>query len=145
MRPTRRVNLEDLISKENTPEFDYFLGILATDGCICNKIISLEFSEENKEILDYWNEFLGGNCRINLHKNKKSGKISYKISFMNKEICEYLKNFGITERKSFSLKLKYINWNVLLGVFDGDGSLTLDSRHGKSWRFKIATASLDFA
>lgn len=41
---------------------------------------------------------------------------------------DYLATFGITERKSLTLKLKYINWNVLLGIFDGDGSLTKDAR-----------------
>lgn len=49
----RRVNLEDISSKEGTPDFDYFLGLLATDGCITGDRIVLDFSEENKELLEY--------------------------------------------------------------------------------------------
>ena len=35
MRPRgRKVSLNDIVTKIGSPEFDYFLGILATDGCI---------------------------------------------------------------------------------------------------------------
>lgn len=47
------VKLENLKNKEGTESFDYFLGILATDGCITDDRIVLDFSEENKEILNY--------------------------------------------------------------------------------------------
>lgn len=143
-RPRASVFLEDIKSKEGTPEFDYFLGILATDGYIYNGAVSLEFAENNKDILIYWNEFLGNKCNILSHFDKKDTKIYYKISFMNREICEYLSTFGITERKSLTLEMKYINWNVLLGIFDGDGSIVLDKRRGLSARLKIASGSKKF-
>ena len=44
----KKFNIDTVKDKLNTPEFEYFLGILATDGSICNSIIALEFSEENK-------------------------------------------------------------------------------------------------
>ena len=49
----RKVSLEDIIHKEGTDSFDYFLGILITDGCNTNGAIILDFCEKNKEILDY--------------------------------------------------------------------------------------------
>ena len=144
MRPRgRKVNLEDITNKIDSPEFDYFLGILATDGCICNNIISLEFSEENKEILYYWKEFLGNTVAINIHTNAK-GIDYYKIAFQNSDIAKLLESYGIVPRKSYTLKLKYINWNVLRGIFDGDGSLSLDTRHGLSGKFRIASGSEEF-
>lgn len=143
-RPRAKVELNDIKSKEGTPEFDYFLGILATDGYIYKGRVVLEFAENNKDILTYWNEFLGNKCNINSHIDKRDNKTYYKISFMNQEICDYLATFGITERKSLTLKLKYINWNVLLGIFDGDGSLVLDIRRGLSQWFKIASGSVEF-
>lgn len=143
-RPRAKVELNDIKSKEGTPEFDYFLGILATDGYIYRGRVVLEFAENNKDILTYWNEFLGNKCNINSHIDKRDNKTYYKISFMNQEICDYLATFGITERKSLTLKLKYIDWNVLLGIFDGDGSLTKDARCF-NFRFKIASGSLDFS
>lgn len=52
-RPVRKINLLDIKNKENTPDFYYFIGILATDGCVSNDTVSLEFSEENSEILNH--------------------------------------------------------------------------------------------
>lgn len=143
-RPVRKINLEDIKNKENTPDFDYFIGILATDGCVSNNTISLEFSEDNSEILTHWNTFLENKCNVNTHLNKKTGITYYKISFMNKEICNYLEKFGITPRKSLNITISYINWDVLRGIFDGDGSLSYDLRHGLSAKFRIASGSIDF-
>lgn len=143
-RPRAKIEFNDIKSKEGTPEFDYFLGILATDGYIYKGVVTLEFAENNKDILTYWNEFLGNKCNINKHIDKQDNKTYYKISFMNRTICDYLFTFGITERKSLTLEMKYINWNVLLGIFDGDGSLTLDKRRGLSQRFSIASGSRKF-
>ena len=44
--------------------------------------------------------------------------------FKNQDIVDYLKQFGIVPNKTFTLELPYINWNVLRGVFDGDGSIS---------------------
>lgn len=144
MRPRgRRVSLEDIISKVETPEFDYFIGVLATDGCICNNIISLEFAEDNKEILYYWKEFLGNNVNINVHTNSK-GTDYYKISFQNSDIAKMLSKYGITPKKSHTLRLSYISWDILRGIFDGDGSLSIDTRYGISGKFRIASGSEAF-
>ena len=139
----KKFNIDSIKNKLNSSEFEYFLGILATDGSICNNIISLEFSEENKEILEYWNNFLGGNMNINIHTNSK-GIDYYKISFQDKEFSELLETYGITPKKSYTLELSYINWNILLGIFDGDGSLSIDNRHGISGKFRIASGSERF-
>ena len=53
VRSIRKVDLADIKEKEGTPDFYYFIGILATDGCVSNDTVSLEFSEENSEILSY--------------------------------------------------------------------------------------------
>ena len=136
----KKFNIDTVKNKLNTPEFEYFLGILATDGSICNNIIALEFSEENKEILDHWNNFLGGNMNINIHTNAR-GVDYYKIAFQDLEFSKMLESYGITAKKSYTLELSYINWNILLGIFDGDGSLSIDTRHGISGKFRIASGS----
>ena len=143
-RKVRKINLSDIESKKETPEFDYFLGILASDGCISGDTVSLEFAENNSEILTHWNNFLDDKCNINIHYNKKTDKTYYKIAFMNKAVCKFLLDYGITENKSLSLKLKYINWDVLRGIFDGDGSLSYDNRKGLSAKFRIASGSKIF-
>lgn len=139
----KKFSINNILSKINSREFDYFIGIFATDGNICNDVIQLEFSEENKEILDYWNEFVGNTLNINIHTNSK-GIDYYKISFMDKEFSKLLNSYGITPRKSYTLKIKYITWDVLRGIFDGDGSLSLDFRHGISGKFRIASGSGKF-
>lgn len=122
------VKLENLKNKEGTESFDYFLGILATDGCITDDRIVLDFSEENKEILNYWNDFLGNKCNITMSIHKVYKTPQYRIAFRSSDISEYLKTFGIIPRKTSILCLKYINWSVLRGIIDGDGCIVLDKR-----------------
>ena len=141
-----RVPLNVIKEKEGTPEFDYFLGILATDGNIYKSNVALQFAENNKEILEHWKSFLNNLVDIKSYTRRDSGRTYYEIKFKNQEIADFYKSYGITERKTFTLKLKYINWNVLLGIFDGDGCLTMEHKtpNGYSWRFSICSASIEF-
>ena len=125
----QKVALDNIKNQEGSSDFDYFLGILATDGCITENRVVLDFSENNKEILDYWNTFLGNVCSIKCSIHKKYQVPQYRIDFRNQEICDYLSSFGITPRKSLTLKLKYINWDVLRGIIDGDGCVR-EQNHG---------------
>lgn len=115
------VQLEDIKSKEGSRDFNYFLGLLATDGCVTGDRVVLDFSESNKELLDYWNEFLGNKCNITKSIHTIYKVTQYRIAFRNQEICDYLGSFGITPRKTYGLTLKYIDWDVLRGIIDGDG------------------------
>lgn len=139
----RKVNLEDISNKEGTSDFDYFIGLLATDGCITGDRIVLDFSEENKELLDYWNEFLGGKCNIicSIHKIFKVPQ--YRIAFRNPEIKAYLASFGIIPRKTTNLRLKYINWDVLRGIIDGDGCVS-HTNNGTTVKIGITSACKEF-
>lgn len=51
--------------------------------------------------------------------------------------------YGITPNKTFTVKLPYINWNVVRGAFDGNGCLVKDKRCN-SWKFEIVSASEQF-
>lgn len=139
----RSVELSDLSSKEGTADFDYFLGLLATDGCVTGNAVVLDFSEANKELLNYWNEFLGNKCNIRCSIHKIYKVPQYRIAFKNRDIVNYLSSFGIIPRKTFNLKLKYINWNVLRGIIDGDGCISLTNK-GKTIRLSITSACKDF-
>lgn len=141
-----KVLLEVIQSKVGTPEFDYFIGILATDGNICKSKVSLQFAENNKEILEHWKNFLDNNVDIKAYTRRKDNRTYYEIKFKNQAIADFYKSYGITERKTFTLKLPYLNWNVLLGIFDGDGCLTKECKtpNSHSWRFSICSASIDF-
>lgn len=139
-----RVPLEVVTSKEGTPDFDYFIGILATDGNIHKSKVSIQFSPENSEILNYWKEFLNNKVNIKSFTRRSDGRTYYEVSFKSQPIADYFSTFGITERKTFTLKLSYLNWNVIRGIFDGDGCLTVDKRTMSSWQFAICSASINF-
>ncbi len=119
----RRISLEDIKSKEGTDAFDYFIGVLLTDGCNTKGAIILDFAEQDKEILYHWNNFLGNKCNINISYHSKYKTPQYRISFRSKEVIPYLESFGIVENKSLIVKAPYINWPLLRGIFDGDGSI----------------------
>ena len=139
----RFVQLEDIKSKEGTDDFDYFLGLLATDGCVTKNNIVLDFAEQNKELLNYWNEFLGNKCNINVSIHKVYKTPQYRIAFSNPEIKEFLSTYGIVERKTYDLHLKYINWNVLRGIIDGDGCI-LKTNEGRTISIGITSGCKNF-
>lgn len=126
--------------------FDYFLGILATDGNICRNQIRIGgIADNNAEFLEHWRTFLDN--KVSIHRNLRKDKNTYysNVTFKNQDIADLLSNnYGITPSKTFTVKLPYINWNILRGVFDGDGSISKDKRCN-SWKFEIVSASIEFA
>lgn len=136
------VSLDTWTSKIGTPEFDYFIGLLASDGCIVNTAVCLELKD--LELLEQYNDFLGGVCNINSRTSKVNGNIYYNIKYKNKEIVNFLSEYGIVPKKSSILQLPYINWNILLGIFDGDGCITHDKRGTYSFKFTITSGSINF-
>lgn len=138
------IPLEFFTTREGTPDFDYFIGILATDGNVCRNMVRLEFAPNNLEILENFKEFLYHKVKIHKRIRKTDGRVYYKIYFKNRSIVDYLGTYGITPNKTFTIKLSYINWNVLRGIFDGDGSLIEDTRKTHNWKFSICSASLEF-
>ena len=137
------VHLEDIKSKEGSKDFNYFLGLLATNGCVTGDRVVLDFSESNKELLDYWNEFLGNKCNITKSIHKIYKVPQYRIAFRNQEICDYLGSFGIIPRKTYGLTLKYIDWDVLRGIIDGDGCV-LSKNHDTTVAIGITSGSKQF-
>ena len=129
-------------SKVNTPEFDYFIGVLSADGCIINSCVALEVKD--LELINNYHIFLEKTCNINSRTSKINGNVYYNIKYKNKEIVEFLSNYGIVPKKSNILELPYINWNILLGVFDGDGSITIDKRYDCCLKFTITSGSIKF-
>lgn len=115
---------KDLLDLQNSNDL-YWLGMLATDGWLtANTRIGLELKDE-LHIKEFKN-WSKSNNKI-LTRNRDLG-ISYSFAFSNMYLYEQLVGLGITERKSFTLKVK----NSLLltskdfwrGAVDGDGSLS---------------------
>lgn len=141
------ITLDYFINKiESEPNnFDYFLGIFASDGNIMNNQIRIGgIADENVEFLKYWCDYLDN--KVTIHRRLRTNKKSYynEVCFKNQDIADLLsKKYGITPNKTFTLSLPYINWNVVRGAFDGDGCLVKDKRCN-SWKFEIVSASILF-
>ncbi len=136
----RYVSINPFIKLDN--ETYYWLGILVTDGCIEDDTrVGLGFKREDKPHLIKFSNYLGGNLVIRDEIHSKNGGLTSRIAFRNKEIVKTLYYYGITKRKSFTLKLENIdiNYHLLRGIIDGDGSIQINEK-----RICIFSASLDF-
>lgn len=87
--------------------------------------------------------FLGNKCNINVSIHRVFKIPQYRISFRNEEVANYLATFGIIPRKSLNLRLKYINWNVLRGIIDGDGCVSTTNT-GNTVKLSITSACKEF-
>ena len=70
--------------KNRKSDFDYFLGLLASDGNITgNQIRIASISDENVEFLEHFKDFLDN--KVNIHRNLRSDKQKYynSIAFKN--------------------------------------------------------------
>lgn len=114
----------------DSPERDYWLGWIFSDGCIVNDkthsyiyLACLDY-----DILLKFKKFCGDRAKLNSFKYitpiSKEIKTIYKVVINSKELVEYFSNnFHTVGKKAHTLNpdLK-LNWNLLRGVFDGDGS-----------------------
>ena len=125
----------DLASKE----VNYWLGILATDGTIGDKeyLVSLELQEKDYALVKSFSNF------IKVPKIKPivyETSACYRVGFKSKECNLFLRNLGITPRKSKTLCCKFeFTPDFIRGVIDGDGYIRKNKGH-----IEIATQSTDF-
>lgn len=110
----------------------YWLGLLASDGCITGHSIVLQLQERDKYILELFAKAGGKLLKVNSYHNFKYNLTEYYVKFKNLEIEEYLISLGITPRKSDTLDYKgEINWEFFRGYFDGDGSVFKETRSNR--------------
>lgn len=138
---TNRPNIFEDLTKE---EVQYWLGILASDGTIGKKnfLIALEFKESDlNHLIKYCNFTYSSYKKITY---KKYNCYCYRSSFKNKKINLYLKNLGITNNKSKTIKINFkFNEHFIRGVFDGDGTTSI-RKNSKLGEYRIFTASENF-
>lgn len=129
---------ENVFSDIDNEEVQYWLGWLASDGCITdyNRIyIGLQGSDI--EVLENFKLFLK-TPDLKITTGKYRNKFDYcTLSFRNTEIAQYLKDLGITERKSKTLETNFpITFAYLRGYIEGDGYI--DSKRN---RIQIGSSS----
>jgi hypothetical protein len=125
----------------------YWIGYLFSDGCLYKdknrNIISLLSIDE--EVIKKFSIFL--NYTIDYRTSKKNDKGLYSLAISNKYLYNKLEEYGLSNKKTFNLKIPNINsqyiFSFLLGYFDGDGSISYHTKIN-SWTASIGFASLNF-
>lgn len=120
---------EDYFEKIDSNEKAYWLGWLVSDGSITNQPdkskfqLELTIKAEDENILHLFENDLGVQNRV-YTSNKKYKR----FSLGSKKIVTDLEKLGITQNKTFSVKVPAFNeqYNAafIRGLFDGDGGFT---------------------
>lgn len=133
---------------KNKDEYsEYFLGLLLTDGCIRTgqKInINLSLTETDKYIIEEFKKWSKSSNKISKEFQKLNSSYMYSFDINNKEAVDWLRLKGNFYNKSKYCKLYIpITWNILRGIFDGDGGWHIIN-HNKGISFFICGASKVF-
>lgn len=132
-----------------SPERDYWLGWIFSDGNITktNKHNFVYLACLDYEILLKFKEFCGDRAKLNRFKYitpvSKEEKTMYKVVINSTELVEWFSiNYHTVGKKSSTLNPNIeMNWNLLRGVLDGDGSFkkgVVLTSNSKKWIEKIA-------
>jgi hypothetical protein len=112
---------------DNTEECYYFLGFIFADGCASDKgEIRINLNIKDEEILKNFKNYLQTEKPI-FYYNKTN---SCALSFGNKKILNTMMSFGLTPRKSLTLKFpngipQNMVCHFIRGYFDGDGCVSI--------------------
>ncbi len=133
----RKLNREldsNYFSVIDCEEKAWLLGLLFTDGSvrkIGNKTgqIRLSLQLQDEPTINMIKEILHLDCKTQY--DKREGKEAVGFEFVNEQIFNDLKNFGIVPNKTYYTKGLYLDKipeelqrHYLRGLFDGDGGLT---------------------
>ncbi len=126
--PQKFFDINDNFFAKWSPEMAYVLGLIITDGCI-SKAGQVSLNMNDNELLEKVKKVLGSEHKIEPSKHQKG---LYCFHFARVKLVEDLLKFGISSRKSLTVKFPDVPQDFLThfirGVFDGDGSVYFDKR-----------------
>jgi hypothetical protein len=132
--PIRKMNRtydlnENYFNKIDNLEKAYFLGLLYADGWVIEKTgyIGIALVEETPNLLENLNKSIKSSRPIKKYNGKTSIGYYFRLDLNSFELLNDLKNHGISQNKTFSLKFpatvpKELLPHFIRGVYDGDGS-----------------------
>lgn len=139
---SKRYHFDDKFFKKiDSHEKAYWLGFIYADGNISSKksgkVFQIALANKDGEHVERLKKSLKSS-----HKTYKD-RNSLRLMICQNEIYNDLKNLGVDERKSLTIKppsedqvpKKYLN-SFFLGFFDGDGSIYI-YKPRKTWHFQI--------
>ena len=120
------------IFKEINHESAYILGFYWADGNLTNNSLDIEIQEQDKYLLDKFNEIIC-DSKNKIYKRNRHNSICYRLVITNKEIASSLRNIGFCNKNNRiipNINEEYI-YSFIQGYFDGDGSVCI--RNNKSY------------
>lgn len=134
-----------------SPERDYWLGYIFADGHVQRGVIDLY--SVDKDVIDAYRLFINNIGTITSENYQiSSGEVHtiYKVHIYSVELSEwFMQEFNISSTKHHNLNPTIdINWDIIRGYFDGDGSahkvrgFTLNSS-SKEWIDRISDFFID--
>lgn len=132
-------------------EMAYILGFLIADGFVFTNFRGSNyfgFFSTDKEIIEKIRAMLNSNHKIGIRNRKNpNSKTAYVLQIGSKKVVKELKEFGIIQNKSLSIKFpqnippKFLR-HFVRGYFDGDGGIYLKQcwrkeKKSLKWVFQI--------
>lgn len=114
----------------------YILGFIVADGHnnIAKNLLSIQLHPQDVDILEKIILAMGSNNPIKYYQYGDNNKVC--LSINSSKICEDLFKLGISQNKTYNVNLPKVSDNLIrhliLGIFDGDGSIGIDkTRYNK--------------
>lgn len=124
-------------------EVQYWLGWLASDGCVTGNRIIISLQRQDRDVLEKFCLFLKNKISIfdGIYHKYKDFEYS-RVSFRDTNTVNFLNSIGITSNKSKTLKINIpLNWDFVRGFFEGDGHFGI---HQNRPRIQFTCASKEF-
>lgn len=125
--------------KRNDEYSEYFLGLLLTDGCISNKtkstyVVNLSLSEIDGYMVEKFRDWASPRAKVSKILQRINNSYMYSVNIANNDMIDWLRLRGNFYRKSYECKIYTpITWNILRGIFDGDGGFRMQNKIGLSF------------
>lgn len=121
---------EEYFKDINSEDKAYFLGLIASDGCLSSDKIIIQLHIDDIDILEKFKKAIVFDGNIRKYSNEHGSYCG--ISISSYKNSEYLKSYGICENKTFKICLKSIMDKIpenltrhfIRGYFDGDGCVS---------------------
>lgn len=145
---TRKQSVNLNFFEKPSRELFYVLGLWASDGYVTDDCY-IELGMADKDVVEHVARLIGY-VRPVKERSKGRHKKQYRIHFRSRAVADIFSKYGITPRKSKTLKFpeipqQYVK-DFVRGVFDGDGCVQIGKRSdGFDYQsVSIVSASRDF-
>jgi len=126
---------ENYFDNIDTPNKAYIIGFLYADGSINLKrnLLTICISEKDREILEFIKKELNYSGIISSKKIKENSYLS--LNIISKKLILKLQSIGVIQNKTYESKSlpnipDNLFYDMLRGIFDGDGSIYGDFNKG---------------